>query len=229
MSPAVQARVLQTQSDERLAAAAGEGHESAFEVLVLRYREPLLYYSRRLGLSEARAEDVAQQSLMRAWISLQRGAPVRNVRAWLYRIAHNATVDALRGPAAAHEQLTDEAGEIAGVRGDPEGAVAVREIFADLAMPVEDARQVVGDFRRYTANPPTAEQQTAWQNETADQLRREFGPSGAAQALRDAHTLASRDPRVLAMIESAGLGNHPGTVMRLARIARAERNRGWIK
>ena len=133
MSPSTKALGSQTQSDERLAAAAGEGDESAFEALVLRYRSPLLGYSRRLGLSEARAEDVAQQSLMRAWISLQRGAAVMNVSAWLFRIAHNATIDALRGPAESHEQLTDAAREIAAVNADPERAVALREILADLA------------------------------------------------------------------------------------------------
>jgi RNA polymerase sigma factor (sigma-70 family) len=133
MSASAYARVSQTQSDERLAAAAGEGDETAFEALVLRYRQPLLCYSRRLGLSEARAEDVAQQSLMRAWISLQHGVAVLNVSAWLYRIAHNATIDALRGSARSHEQLTEVATEIAAVNGDPERAIALREIFADLA------------------------------------------------------------------------------------------------
>ena len=133
MSPSTKPLGSQTQSDERLAAAAGEGDESAFEALVLRYRRPLLGYSRRLGLSEARAEDVAQQSLMRAWISLQRGVAVMNVSAWLFRIAHNATIDALRGPAESHEQLTDAASEIAAVSADPERAVALREILADLA------------------------------------------------------------------------------------------------
>ena len=133
MSPSASARVSQTQSDERLAAAAGAGDESAFEALVLRYRQPLLCYSRRLGLRDARAEDVVQQSLMRAWISLQRGVAVMNVSAWLYRIAHNATIDAQRGLAESHEQLTDAASEITAVNADPERAVALREIFADLA------------------------------------------------------------------------------------------------
>ncbi len=133
MSRSVNARVSQTQSDERLAAAAGEGDEGAFEALVLRYRQPLIWYSRRLGLREARAEDVVQQSLMRAWVSLQRGAAVMNVSAWLYRIAHNATIDALRGPAESHEQLTEAVGEIAAVNADPERAVALREVLADLA------------------------------------------------------------------------------------------------
>ena len=133
MSRSVNARVSQTQSDERLAAAAGEGDESAFEALVLRYRQPLLCYSRRLGLREARAEDVVQQSLMRAWVSLQRGVAVMNVSAWLYRIAHNATIDALRAPAESHEQLTEAASEITAVHSDPERAVALREVLADLA------------------------------------------------------------------------------------------------
>ena len=133
MSAPAFARASPEQSDERLAVAAAEGDETAFEALVLRYRRPLLRYSRRLGLSEARAEDVAQQSLMRAWISLQQGVAVTNVSAWLYRIAHNATIDALRGSATSHEQLTDAATEIVAVSADPERAVALREVFADLA------------------------------------------------------------------------------------------------
>ena len=126
-------RMLQTQADERLAVAAAQGHERAFEALVLRYRRPLLGYSRRLGLREARAEEVVQQSLMRAWVSLQRGAAVRDVSAWLYRIVHNAAVDALRGSVEAHEQLGDLAGEIAASRGDPECATTLRETLASVA------------------------------------------------------------------------------------------------
>ena len=133
MSPSISARLLRTQSDERLAAAAARGHERAFEALVVRYRKPLLRYARRLGLAEARSEDVVQQALMRAWVSLQGGAQVRDVSAWLYRIVHNAAIDVLRGPSEAHEQLSDAAGDVAAAHADPESAVAVRETLAGIA------------------------------------------------------------------------------------------------
>ena len=198
MSPSANARVSQTQSDERLAAAAGEGDESAFEALVLRYRQPLLCYSRRLGLSEARAEDVAQQSLMRAWISLQRGVAVMNVSAWLYRIAHNATIDALRGPAESHEQLTDAASEMTAVNADPERAVAMREIFADLA--------ALPDMQR------EALLCTAVEGRSNEQAALALGVSGGAvrglvyrarAALRAAAT-AVTPPSVLGWVRAAG-------------------------
>ncbi len=133
MSPRFSTRLLQTQSDERLAGAAAAGHERAFEALVQRYRKHLLRYCRQLGLPEARAEDVLQQALMKAWISLQRGAEVRDVSAWLYRIVHNAAIDAHRGADATYEQLTSSAEEVPAARADPERAFAMRETLAGVA------------------------------------------------------------------------------------------------
>src|ERR1700704_2525555 len=96
MSPRISIRLLAAQSDQRLSALAGEGHERAFEALVHRYRRPLLRYCRRLRLSDARAEDVLQQAFLQAWLAFARGAEVRDVRAWLYPIVHNVRINALR-------------------------------------------------------------------------------------------------------------------------------------
>jgi RNA polymerase sigma factor (sigma-70 family) len=96
MSPKVSTRLLATQSDERLVRLVAAGHERAFEAIVGRYRRPLLAYCRRLGLAEGRAEDVIQQSFLHAWLSLQRGTQVRELRPWLYRIVHNMAVNAIR-------------------------------------------------------------------------------------------------------------------------------------
>src|SRR5919205_854393 len=87
--------LLRTQSDERLVALARAGHERAFEAIVERYRRPLLRACRRV-LPEARAEDALQQALVSAWRGLQRGDEVRDLRAWLYRIAHNTSLNQLR-------------------------------------------------------------------------------------------------------------------------------------
>src|SRR5437899_3940988 len=95
MSPWVSVWFLQAQSDERLLAAARLGHDRAFETLVQRYRKPLLAHARRV-LSNARAEDAVQQGLLQAWTALRGGDEVRNAKAWLYRIVHNAALDMQR-------------------------------------------------------------------------------------------------------------------------------------
>src|SRR5664280_2777544 len=92
MSPRISIRLLAAQSDQRLAALAGEGHERAFEALVHRYRSPLLRYCRRMQLADARAEDVLQQAFLQAWMAFARGTDVRDVRPWLYRIVHNLSL-----------------------------------------------------------------------------------------------------------------------------------------
>ena len=81
MSPKISIRLLGAQSDQRLAALAAAGHERAFETLVHRYRRPLLRYCRRMGLNDARADDVLQQAFLRAWLAFARQTDVRDVRA----------------------------------------------------------------------------------------------------------------------------------------------------
>ena len=99
MSPmALSLRFLQAQPDGRLTQLAREGHEPAFEALVRRYRRELFCYCRRLMPEAASAEDMVQQALLQAWRALKAGAEVRDIRAWLYRIAHNLAVSAARRP-----------------------------------------------------------------------------------------------------------------------------------
>jgi RNA polymerase sigma factor (sigma-70 family) len=97
------AGLLAAQSDQRLVDLVRRGHKRAFEVLVQRYRRPLLRYCGRMGLVDARAEDVLQQSLLQAWLALERGVEVRDPRPWLYRIVHNTAVNHVR---SSREDLT---------------------------------------------------------------------------------------------------------------------------
>jgi RNA polymerase sigma factor (sigma-70 family) len=89
-------RLLATQTDERLLELVQQGHERAFEAIVVRHRRALLAYCRHLGLSDSRAEDALQQALLKAWLALEGGAEVRALRPWLYRIVHNAAVNVIR-------------------------------------------------------------------------------------------------------------------------------------
>ncbi|MEP6952892.1 MAG: sigma-70 family RNA polymerase sigma factor [Solirubrobacteraceae bacterium] len=94
MTPLLSSALLATQTDARLLALAAAGHDRAFEAIVERYRRPLSRYLRRL-LSGPLAEDALQATFVNAWRSLQGGTDVRDLRPWLYRIAHNQAVNSL--------------------------------------------------------------------------------------------------------------------------------------
>lgn len=96
MSPTFPHRPLRVQSDARLLLLARRGDAAAFEALVRRYRRQLHGYCRRLSLGDAQAEDALQQGLLHAWRALCRGDDVHDVKGWMYRVVHNAALDALR-------------------------------------------------------------------------------------------------------------------------------------
>jgi RNA polymerase sigma factor (sigma-70 family) len=98
--------VLSTQSDERLVDLVRAGSESAFETIVERYRRALMRYVSRL-LPPERAEDVVQQAFVSAYEAMHRGGADLNLRPWLYRIAHNAALNALRDRGLRHDELDE--------------------------------------------------------------------------------------------------------------------------
>ena len=98
--------VLSTQSDERLVDLVRAGSEPAFETIVERYRRGLMRYVSRL-LAPERAEDVVQQAFLNAYEAMHRDGADLNLRPWLYRIAHNTALNALRDRALRHDQLDE--------------------------------------------------------------------------------------------------------------------------
>jgi RNA polymerase sigma-70 factor, ECF subfamily len=102
-----------TRADERgLIAAAQAGDERAFMALVEPYRRVLEVHCYRMLGSRHDAEDVVQETLLRAWRSLERFERRASVSTWLYRIATNACLDEIerrpRRPEVAVEPYPDE-------------------------------------------------------------------------------------------------------------------------
>jgi RNA polymerase sigma-70 factor (ECF subfamily) len=83
--------------DEVLQAAQG-GDRSAFEALVERHRRELQLHCYRMLGSLEDAEDLVQETFLRAWRRLAsvRSSDRASLRSWLYRIATNACLDSLR-------------------------------------------------------------------------------------------------------------------------------------
>jgi RNA polymerase sigma factor (sigma-70 family) len=96
--------LLRCQTDRRLVDLVRAGNDRAFEAIVDRYRSPLLRYCGRL-LPPTRAEDAVQQSFLNAYAAMQRGDAELDLRPWLYRIARNACLNALRENGWSHEQI----------------------------------------------------------------------------------------------------------------------------
>jgi RNA polymerase sigma-70 factor (ECF subfamily) len=70
--------------------------EDAFATLVARHRRELHAHCVRILASPEQAEDALQEALLRAWRSRSGFAGRSSVRTWLYRIATNACMDAIR-------------------------------------------------------------------------------------------------------------------------------------
>jgi len=84
------------QSDETpLLAAARSGDQDAFRQLTDPYRRELLVHCYRILGSVDDAEDMLQETLLRAWRRLETFEGRASLRSWLYKIATNITLDTL--------------------------------------------------------------------------------------------------------------------------------------
>ena len=130
MSPRLSDVFLRTQTDERLAALAEHGHERAFGVLVERYRPRLIRAASGL-VGADRAEDVAQQTLLRAWSAVQAGTTVVHVSGWLHQILRN-TAYSEHARSRQHGQLTDDMADLHSSSSDVESRLALAAILAEM-------------------------------------------------------------------------------------------------
>src|SRR6201987_1700810 len=75
---------------------ARAGDEQAFRELTDPYRRELQLHCYRILGSLQDAEDLLQESLLAAWRGLDQFEGRASIRSWLYRIATNRSLDALR-------------------------------------------------------------------------------------------------------------------------------------
>src|SRR5579859_159093 len=114
-----------------LLARAQAGDERAFRALIEPYRRALHVHAYRMLGSVDDAEDVVQETLLRAWRTLGRFEPRATLQTWLFRIATNACLDELerrpRRPEPVDpfpERLSDES---VAPTYDPAARYAIRE------------------------------------------------------------------------------------------------------
>jgi RNA polymerase sigma-70 factor (ECF subfamily) len=95
-------------TDLAIVARARLGDADAFRALVERHSRPLFRLAFRMTGNQQDAEDVVQESFLRAWRQLGRFDERASFGTWLYRIATNCSLDLMRGrkrrPAVSDEE-----------------------------------------------------------------------------------------------------------------------------
>jgi RNA polymerase sigma-70 factor, ECF subfamily len=89
-------------------ARARQGDNDAFRALVERHSRSVFRLAYRMTGNEQDAEDVVQESFLRAYKQLGRFEARANFGTWLYRIVANCSVDLMRAKQARHDQARGE-------------------------------------------------------------------------------------------------------------------------
>ena len=178
---------LKRLTDDELAAEAARGNDKAFGALFERLQDPLYRYCLSILGNPEEARDALQNAMLKAYRALRGETREIAARPWLYRIARNESVSALRGrkplgdldeavgvaaagadvDAAAREQLSDLVADLRSLPERQRSALVLRELSgldyeelgAALDISPNAARQTV--FKARVSMQATVEGRTA--------------------------------------------------------------------
>jgi RNA polymerase sigma-70 factor (ECF subfamily) len=147
-------QVVQSQTADTeiaLVEQAQHGDRNSYGELVCRYYPGVVQVVYRLCGDTSLAEDMAQETFLRAWLNLASFQPQSSLRNWLYRIAVNAALDVLRR--RPEETLEDEAADmIVDHAAGPETAMIEKERLAQIEQAIRslpEAARAVLVLREY--------------------------------------------------------------------------------
>lgn len=140
-------------SDRDLVASARKGDMSAYGVLVSRYQLRIIRLAAHMLKNTSDAEDVAQETFVRAFRALEQFDGRSEPFTWIYRIAVNLSLNVLRARRVRKHATTDDdprlEAELVEKRpgyADPAADSADREIFGNLS----NAMNALSDTLRTT-------------------------------------------------------------------------------
>jgi len=129
--------------DTALVKRALKGDRKAFEMIILRYQQPLVSYLARMTGERETALDFAQDIFLKAYASLDSYRPAYKFSTWLFKIASNHVIDHWRKKRVAAVSLAqpfdgDESSPRPQV-GDEQPSVVRRYELAELRARIEKA------------------------------------------------------------------------------------------
>ena len=87
--------------------------EAAFSAIIKQYSEPLYWHIRRMVLSHDDANDLLQNTFLKAWSNIDKFRGESQISTWLYRIAVNETLTFLGKNKGETVSIDTPEGEIA--------------------------------------------------------------------------------------------------------------------
>ena len=130
---------------------ARRGDRQAYGELVRQHHPGTIRVVFRMCGDVALAEDAAQDAFIKAWMNLDRFRPGSSFRNWLYRIAVNAALDALRRNKKTHEMSIEDM-PLRDTQESPEAAVMRAERAEDVQAAIQalpEAGRLVIVLREY--------------------------------------------------------------------------------
>jgi RNA polymerase sigma-70 factor (ECF subfamily) len=133
--------------DRALVARILEGDRDRFTELMKRYEKRIVNYVYRITHRYEEAHDLAQEIFVKVYLALDRYDPKYQFSTWLFRIAQNSAIDALRKKSVSEVPLARPADDESSVLKDrefadggvtPERALKNKQLGAAIAKAVED-------------------------------------------------------------------------------------------
>lgn len=83
-------------TDEELIKIIRTSDQELYSEIVKRYQDKLFRYASNIVVNEARAMDIVQQTFIKAFINLNSFDTRMSFSSWIYRIAHNETMNMIK-------------------------------------------------------------------------------------------------------------------------------------
>ena len=87
---------LAARTDQEIVVLARAGEETAYRELIRRYERPLFSLLYRMVRDRELAEDLAQETFIKALNAIESYRPEYKFSSWIFKIANNAAIDHLR-------------------------------------------------------------------------------------------------------------------------------------
>jgi RNA polymerase sigma-70 factor (ECF subfamily) len=130
------------RTDVQLMLDVKAGDETSFELLLHRYRSPLINFLYRMVRSREQAEDLAQEVFLRVYRAREDYVPSAKFTTWLFRIASNLALNSLRDNRYQRMEISLDAPVIADAEDGGERPLDVAEKHPNIEQHlVEDARR----------------------------------------------------------------------------------------
>ena len=131
-----------TRSDVQLMLDVKAGDQQSFELLLQRYRTPLVNFLYRMVRSREQAEDLAQEVFLRVYRAREDYEPSAKFTTWLFRIATNLALNSLRDHRYQKLEISMDAPIVADAEDGDERMMEVADGHPDIEQHlVEEARK----------------------------------------------------------------------------------------